>query len=360
MIPFQEYTINLGLMISFIYLTSLFYKNFLMNTDQELKEVTLVFIASLTAWVSMYFGIHLNESVIFDLRFVPLIIATLYATRRRYIIWVGIGTGLMRLTFGLTSAAMVGFINMILLTLLALIIAHLARAWPYRRKMWTVVLTINSLNTLIIALLGVIPLMEVLPLLMFTIFPVNILLSLLLVWIVKDMIDEHVNKLDLMDKAGKDPLTQLFNRRVFLRYFKKYSSHRDRFPLSLVFIDIDHFKKVNDEHGHIVGDMVLQHISRLIAGNLRNVDIVSRYGGEEFVVLLPHCSEKDARHIMERLRKIIEENGFQKHDITIPITLSIGIATSPGVEPKKLLEAADQAVYLAKENGRNRVECAGA
>jgi diguanylate cyclase len=358
MINIEEYIINLGLMISFIYLTSLLYKHFLMNADGDLKEITLVVIAALTGWVSMYFGIHLTESVIFDLRFVPLIIASLYATKRRYIVWVGIGTGLMRFTFGFSLAAAVGFINMLFLALVSVLISHLTRSWTYRRKMWTVVLTLNVLNTLIIALLGVIPINDVLRMIMPTVFPANILLSLLLVWIVKDMIDEHVNKLDLMDKAGRDPLTKLYNRRTFLRYFKKYSDDEEIFPLSLGFIDIDYFKKENDQYGHATGDRVLQHVSALITGSLRNVDIVARYGGEEFVVLLPDCSREDARMIMERVRETVEGHPFRHNGVSIAITLSVGISATPGVEPKELLEAADRAVYLAKNRGRNRVKSA--
>jgi diguanylate cyclase len=358
MINIEEYIINLGLMIAFIYLTSLLYKHFLMEADREWKEVTLVVIAALTGWVSMYFGIHLTESVIFDLRFVPLIIASIYSTKRRYIIWVGIGIGLMRFTFGFSLAAAVGFINMVFLAIIGVLISNVTRSWPYRKKMWTVVLTLNLLNTLIIVLLGVIPVNDILRMIMPTVFPANILLSLLLVWVVKDMIDEHVNKLDLMDKAGRDPLTKLYNRRAFLRYFKKYSEDGDVFPLSLGFIDIDHFKKVNDQFGHGTGDMVLQHVSGLIAGSLRNIDIVARYGGEEFVVLLPNCSQDDATMIMERVRRAVEGESFQNDVANIGITLSVGIAATPGVEPKELLEAADRAVYLAKNRGRNRVETA--
>ncbi|XXM73012.1 GGDEF domain-containing protein [Lysinibacillus sphaericus] len=358
MINIEEYIINLGLMISFIYLTSLLYKHFLMNADQEWKEVTLVVIAALTGWVSMYFGIHLTESVIFDLRFVPIIVASLYATRLRYIVWVGMGIGLMRFTFGFSLAAAVGFVNMVFLALMGVLISYLSRSWTYQRKMWTVVLALNLLNTLIIVLLGVIPFNDILRVIMPTVFPANILLSLLLVWIVKDMIDEHVNKLDLMDKAGRDPLTKLYNRRAFLRYFKKYSEDEGIFPLSLGFIDIDHFKKVNDQFGHSTGDRVLQHVSGLIAGSLRNVDIVARYGGEEFVVLLPDCSRENARMIMERVREAVEGDPFRNNEFTIGITLSVGIAATPGVGPKELLEAADRAVYLAKNKGRNRVESA--
>ncbi|WP_108669040.1 diguanylate cyclase [Peribacillus acanthi] len=360
MINIEEYIINFGLMTTIIYLAGLLYKQFLVDINERFKSIILVVIAIFTGWVSMYFGIHLSDSVIFDLRFVPVIIATLYSTRLRYILLVGLGIGLTRFTFGFSEAAVVGFINMFFLGLVGVFLSWILRKWTYMKKMWVVILTINLVNTIVISVVGVIPAKDILFRLMPIVFPTNILLSLLLVWIVKDLIEEYRYKIELLEKARKDPLTQLLNRRAFMNHYQKYiTNNNEGYPLALAFIDIDYFKEVNDVHGHIVGDLVLQRVSKIVSDNLRSIDVVARYGGDELVVILPHCPKQDAIKVMERIRTLIEKELITQNDVTIPITLSIGIATSPDIEPKSLLSAADEALYVAKSKGRNRIEWVG-
>lgn len=175
---------------------------------------------------------------------------------------------------------------------------------------------------------------------------------------VKDLKVEYINKLDLLNKANQDPLTKLYNRRAFMHYYHKLTSeHSDSFPISVAFIDLDHFKRVNDQYGHIVGDRVLQNISNLITDHLRSIDIIARYGGEEFVVILPKCNKEDAMTALQRIRKTIEKGRIQVNEHMLKVTISVGIATTSEVGSKLLLKAADDAVYLAKEKGRNMVVC---
>lgn len=122
-------------------------------------------------------------------------------------------------------------------------------------------------------------------------------------------------------------------------------------------IDADHFKKVNDEHGHAVGDQALNHLTRIIQDNLRQTDLLARYGGEELVVLMPGTLLAHAHLVAERARALVESTVLtlddEKH---LPITVSIGLAEwLPGESLELLLERADQQMYRAKQQGRNRV-----
>lgn len=359
MLYIKEYLVNFSVLITIIYLAGFLYKQFLVNSGQKLIEITLVVIAILAGWCSMVFGIHFNDSVIFDLRFVPIIIATMYSRNPLYVLLIGIGIGLARFSFGVTEAATAGFVTLMILSGGGMILSWMTRSLRLHLKMMIIVFSLNIINTVSIGYLGVIPLTEYFQVIMPSSLPINILLSFFILWIVKDLSDEYVYRTQLLNSARKDPLTQLYNRRAFMHYYELYTTKKKSvFPLSVAFIDIDHFKNVNDQYGHIVGDVVLQKVSNIIKNNLRNIDIISRYGGEEFVVILPFCNEEDARQIMERIRYTTEVHPIEVDDLKINITLSVGIATSPTSDAKKLLEEADTALYEAKENGRNQVKSA--
>lgn len=168
-----------------------------------------------------------------------------------------------------------------------------------------------------------------------------------------------------------DTLTSVYNRRYFDQRFGEELGRvqRDSHPLSCLFLDVDHFKRVNDTYGHAVGDYVLQGVARIIKSHLRNVDILARYGGEEFVALLPDTTAPEAGIIAERIRYALQEKEFSHpgHD-PFRVTLSIGVAALGGKLPSacdaeqrgnQLIDAADNALYRAKGEGRNRVVSAG-
>jgi diguanylate cyclase (GGDEF)-like protein len=158
---------------------------------------------------------------------------------------------------------------------------------------------------------------------------------------------------DITQMALSDPLTELANRRSFEEASAREVARAQRSgePLSVVMVDIDHFKLVNDEYGHDMGDEVLRHVGARLPKAARPMDICARLGGEEFVVLLPGCPPVEALHVAERLRAAIAA------DAPLPITASAGVATL-GVhvdDPAHLLPAADEALYDAKRGGRDRV-----
>ncbi len=158
----------------------------------------------------------------------------------------------------------------------------------------------------------------------------------------------------------RDSLTDLFNHRhsieLVANEFERVGRYQEGF--SVLMIDIDHFKKVNDEHGHPVGDVVLRDVAHLLKDTLRNVDAVGRYGGEEFVAVLAHTTGEEALQTAERIRHRIEHHPFKVQDKVLRVTVSIGVASYPddvADSPSNLVEEADRALYRAKEAGRNRV-----
>ena len=166
----------------------------------------------------------------------------------------------------------------------------------------------------------------------------------------------------LRETALRDPLTGLFNRRYLDSTLSREWARcqRDGVPMSLLVIDVDHFKSVNDRHGHAVGDGVLRALAASLLAVLRSSDVACRFGGEEFVILMPGADERVAMGRAETLRQTVESRPVRIADATVAITVSIGVASaSPGdARPEDLFPQADAAVYAAKRTGRNRVELA--
>jgi two-component system cell cycle response regulator len=161
--------------------------------------------------------------------------------------------------------------------------------------------------------------------------------------------------------ATTDPLTRLLNRRALLERLSREVDRAKRYEsmLTLLLLDIDHFKRINDERGHLVGDAVLRQIGALVEASVRTVDIAARYGGEEFVLILPETSQDGGIIFAERLRESIERYPFDaSSDEPLHLTASIGVATfpSPRVDSTEdLFARADEALYRAKSSGRNQV-----
>lgn len=163
---------------------------------------------------------------------------------------------------------------------------------------------------------------------------------------------------ETIELATVDPLTGLFNRRFLDGHLATaiQHAHEARKPLALLVADIDHFKRINDTHGHDGGDAVLQQFGARIGAILRGSDTASRIGGEEFVVVMPDTDEEAAKLVAERLRAGTENGGFAIGDRSLRVTVSVGYALlRPEDDGSKLLKRADVALYLAKEGGRNRI-----
>jgi len=167
--------------------------------------------------------------------------------------------------------------------------------------------------------------------------------------------EDHLKRL-----ATTDPLTALNNRRSFYEKseHERKKALRFKHAFSILMLDIDHFKAINDTYGHDVGDDVLKAIAGVLAGSLRDVDILGRMGGEEFAITLPETSMPKAVQVAERIRATIDALVVEAESNAIDMKISIGVAslTADGESVESLLTQADKLLYQAKEHGRNRVE----
>jgi diguanylate cyclase (GGDEF)-like protein len=165
----------------------------------------------------------------------------------------------------------------------------------------------------------------------------------------------------LREQATKDWLTKVWNRSSILDLLTRElaRSERESRPVGLVLVDLDHFKSVNDSYGHFAGDAVLREAAIRMQAAIRQYDSVGRYGGEEFLILLPGCDEQATCSLAERVRAQIEKDGVAAGDATLNLTASFGatsVMARQGIAAEDLIRKADEAMYLAKRLGRNRVE----
>ena len=166
----------------------------------------------------------------------------------------------------------------------------------------------------------------------------------------------HAEQLETL--ASIDSLTGIYNRRYFVKLAEAEWSRFQRYlrPLSMLMVDIDHFKAVNDRYGHATGDMAISWVAKACQEDQRASDIVGRIGGEEFALLLPETDLAQAKFVAERIRKKVESHSLASNE-TFALAVSIGVATATlsmaGIDA--LMSAADQALYEAKSKGRNRV-----
>ncbi|MFV1921738.1 MAG: GGDEF domain-containing protein [Methylotenera sp.] len=172
------------------------------------------------------------------------------------------------------------------------------------------------------------------------------------------MLSYQLNR-NLESMVTVDGMTGILNRRGLEDAANKMQGlcKRIHMGMAVLLIDIDHFKKVNDKHGHLVGDDVLRHVTKVATGVLRTGDVIGRYGGEEFAVFMPNTNESEASILAERIRAAVESHAYEEGTLSVPVSVSIGAADSirAGYDFKGLIAAADSTLYAAKKAGRNRV-----
>lgn len=182
----------------------------------------------------------------------------------------------------------------------------------------------------------------------------NILAQQFLLGLKRVLLYQRVQEL-----AITDTLTQVFNRRYFMERLNEEiaRSKKFKYKLSFLMVDIDHFKEFNDLYGHLVGDAILREVSKGLKDNIRQIDFMGRYGGEELCIALTETGKEPARAVAERIRNAIEQKRIRVYDENLKVTISIGIATFPEDATKTniFIEKADKALYRAKEAGRNKV-----
>ena len=164
----------------------------------------------------------------------------------------------------------------------------------------------------------------------------------------------------LADMSTRDSLTNLYNRRYFTEILEREFSRAERYDsgFSLCMMDLDHFKAVNDTHGHLAGDAALEETARLLSSSFRKGDLVCRFGGEEFAAILHRAGMEEARLACEAFRKKLESISMEYDGARLQVTASIGIQVFDKEKmktPEEMLRLADAALYRAKDGGRNRV-----
>jgi diguanylate cyclase (GGDEF)-like protein len=181
----------------------------------------------------------------------------------------------------------------------------------------------------------------------------------------RDLADRNAELEQALEQIGqlanRDPLTQLRNRRSFLDIAGQEiaRARRKSLPMSVLVIDIDHFKQLNDDHGHAVGDEVLVQVAAELRKTLREQDVICRWGGEEFVAMITEADGAQAELIAERARTAIEATRFAHEGTELPLSITIGVAQlAESLDIEEAIDAADQAMYQGKRTGRNRVEVA--
>ncbi|MBX0356870.1 diguanylate cyclase [Halobacillus sp. Nhm2S1] len=351
----KELISNVALLIASLFVYSQSTQAMPLSRSSTLKaKIVSGFLAGILANVLMQYSMHFDNTIV-DLRHIPVILVAYYggavpALASMFLVIIG------RFFIGFNTSSLLALFLIVSITLLTLAITRLNMS-----KRVKIFLTLTSSNVmftiLIVYLLQSVSTLTVL-------IPSFWIISYMAGFVSFYVIEFVRRSQNLLNKykaeAATDGLTGLNNVRKFDQSFNKIAAqavHKEE-KLSLLYIDIDHFKKVNDTYGHKEGDQVLIELSRILSNTVRSFDIVSRNGGEEFTVILMDCPTDRARDISERIREKVENHSFLlTTGQMIHVTVSIGLAcyNETTSEPKLLIKEADHALYDAKQTGRNKV-----
>jgi len=353
----RDLFVNSAILISFIFISSqIFKRNFLNLSVSNTDKFYFGLSKGILGIILMLFTIRINPEVIMDLRHVPILLAAFYGGAFSSII-AGLVIALFRIGyFGVSTPAIIASINMINVAIACAIISKLnlsgLKKWIYMNIISSFIITFSFLliikdlivlrNTLIY-------------------FWIASLIIGTLAYYITNYMNTSIKLINRLEQESTiDFLTGLNNVRQFDNFLNKsYINVKNKNErLSILIIDIDFFKKVNDTYGHQAGDSVLQELGIVLSTSSRSFDIVSRIGGEEFSVILPDCPSRQTVEVAERLRVAVETHEFILPDkIKINITISIGAATYPDnvSDLETLVNQADTALYSAKHSGRNKV-----
>jgi diguanylate cyclase len=354
---FVEIFINSCILITFMSITHNFFKNKDISPNSSIPiKILIGSCAGLLGILLMLFSVQVTPTIITDYRALPILLTALYGGFLPTII-ATIIMGIFRIWhFGVSNASVLAVI-VILLMGIGFNLINLAKA--ARKSKWIY----SIIYSLIVNTIPMIILIKDLAFLFkaFAAYTVSTIFMAYFVFRYTEYLREStVLYRRLKNEATVDFLTGLNNVRQFDNIFNVVAQQvmRNKEYLSLLFLDIDSFKKINDTYGHISGDIILRDLAVILRNTCRDSNIVSRNGGEEFSVLLLDCPSARALEVAERIRKNVESNKFHISDkVSINITISIGISTYPNITNNidNLLKHADNALYEAKRTGRNKV-----
>lgn len=320
------------------------------------RKIIFGFCSGILGIILMISSVQITNDVIIDFRYIPILLTALYCGILPSII-ASLVIGFFRLLFlGISNASIIGLIDALLMGIGFGFIALLKLPKKIKYIYFMFVLSIVSIISSFITLKNVMLILQSM-----IIFILGYLIVSYLSIKYTDYIIETIEIYQRLKKEStKDYLTGLNNVRQFENSFNNFSrlAIRKKEELSMLFIDIDFFKKINDTYGHDTGNIILKGLAQIFIDACRTYDVVSRIGGEEFSIILLDCSKSKAFKIAERLRKNVENNDFHISDNkVIKITISIGISSYPELTSQidNLIKDADVALYEAKNSGRNKV-----
>lgn len=352
---YRDLIINLALLISFLSISGQFFKDKPMNYSINTKLLGGI-ISGVLGSTLMFFAIQLTETTIMDLRNFAIIISSLYGGLISGLV-AGVILAINRvLFFGISVSSITAVVTLILLPLICGLIAKM-RISPLLKFIY---MNVSNILVFTIAVSFLISDKHKLINAILYYGIISLLGGGILYFITEYISRSNANYRLLKESARKDFLTGLNNVREFDMIWNTHvrNARERKERLSLLLIDIDHFKKINDTYGHLAGDEVLKELGHVLTIATRSFDTVSRNGGEEFSVILPDCPNQQAIEIANRIRKTVESHEFCiSSKETIKITISIGLATFPETikDTEKMIGIADDCLYKAKHLGRNQV-----
>ncbi|HWT73864.1 MAG TPA: diguanylate cyclase [Mobilitalea sp.] len=349
--------INASILISFLYLGSQLLTNKKINSKSDLKtKVSIGILYGLTGCLLMINGIDMSNNMIMDFRIIAMNISSIYCGPVSALITALIITTFRIGYFGIYTASLTAMLNMIILVMISSIIS--ISNMDLKKKY--ISMSLANIISSIIWTLVLVKETDLIIKILFDYILSTIVVSTIIYFVLAYIYKTNEMYIRLKQETVRDYLTGLYNVREFDRLLNEYlaAAIDKKEDLSLLMIDIDFFKKVNDTYGHSAGDMVLKQLGEIFICSCRAFDIISRKGGEEFSVILRNCNHENALEIAERIRKNVEKFNFIiDKNISINITISIGVSSYPErtKNPNDLLHEADNELYHAKRNGRNRV-----
>jgi diguanylate cyclase len=352
---YRDLIINLAIVISFLAISGQVFKNNPMSSSVTQKLIGGI-IGGILGITLMFFSIQVTDTTIMDLRNFVIIVVTLYG---------GIISGLLAglivalgrvLLFGLNISSITAVITLIILVIICGLISksNLATFKKY------IFMNFSNIIIIYIAFIYLLNNTEILFDILLYYGLISIVGGLIIYYICDYIVRSNENFRKLKEYSQIDFLTGLNNVRQYDAIWNTHvlNAKERNERLSLLLIDIDHFKNINDTYGHPIGDIVLKELSHVLKNSTRSFDTISRNGGEEFSVILPDCPNHQAIEIAERIRNAVAKHDFFISELNkINITVSIGIATFPETveDADKMIEKADSCLYKAKNSGSNQV-----
>lgn len=353
----KQLFVNSAILIAALFTVGQHFSGKSLDYHSRIKSKIIMGVMSgIVGVILVMFGVQITDSIVVDFRYLALIVSAIYGGPLATILGGLIIAGFRALYIGISYSSIIAALFVLSDAAGCSIISKI----KYTRKVKWILMVFYSIINSFFALKVVIPNYNDL-IRAFIPYSLSFVLLGFLVYYYAGTISVSNNLVrNLKEETRTDFLTELNNVRSFdILYNASIKNAEQRCEnLSVILIDIDYFKNVNDTYGHQAGDSILKQVGEILKQGCRSFDIVSRNGGEEFSMILMNCPGAKAYDIAERIRKRVEEHKFVLNDSTeINITLSLGIATYPEAarDSQALFKNADKALYKAKNNGRNRV-----